>query len=180
MKEGVAAVLIAIALVIASNNKTHNHKYKHPCVHMEQKKMHISDKGMELIKKFEGLRLEAYKNKNDVWTIGYGHTKTAHKGKAITKEEAEELLRFDLEWAEKAVCNHVKVKLTQNQFDALVSFTFNLGEANFVNSTLLKRVNRNQHNLVPKELTKWVYREHETLKGLARRRVQEAKLYLED
>lgn len=142
--------------------------------------MVVSNEGIDLIKYYEGLRLEAYKNKDDVWTIGYGHTKFARKGMTITEDVAEALLRYDVDWAEEAVRKHVRRELNQSQFDALVSFTFNLGETNFRNSTLLKRVNRGQDNLVPKELTKWVYRKGSTLKGLARRRIKEAELYLKD
>lgn len=90
--------------------------------------MRISDKGLELIASFEGLRLEAYKCAAGVWTIGYGHTKGVNPGQKITKERAMEFLRQDVAAAEKAVMKYdSKYHWTQNQFDGLVSFAFNVG-----------------------------------------------------
>ena len=94
--------------------------------------MKLSTNGKNIIKEHEALRLKAYlPTPNDVWTIGWGHTKTAKQGMTITEAQAEVLLSSDVAWAEAAVNQLVKVPLTQNQFDALVSFTFNLGQSNF-------------------------------------------------
>lgn len=142
--------------------------------------MKTSQNGIDLIKYYEGLKLQAYKNTDDVWTIGYGHTFTVFPGMEITEQEAEELLRDDVSWAEDAVNKNVTVELNQSQFDALVSFTFNLGETNLRRSTLIQMVNKEKHTLVPKELTKWVYRGKQPMKGLARRRIREAELYLKE
>ena len=98
-------------------------------------------KGLELIKEFEGCRLTAYKCPANVWTIGYGHTKGVKQGQKITLSEAEELLKDDLKIYESYVNKYVKVSLNQNQFDALVSFTYNCGPGSLRVSALLKKLN---------------------------------------
>ena len=105
--------------------------------------MKTSQKGIELIKRYEGFRAEAYLCPAGIWTIGYGHTADVHEGDSIDGDTAEDFLREDLTSAEGAVEKYVKVPLKQGQFAALVSFTFNLGAGNLYNSTLLKKVNRN-------------------------------------
>jgi lysozyme len=139
--------------------------------------MTTSSKGKSLIKKFEGLRLTAYRCAAGVLTIGYGHTTGVTEGMAITEAEAERLLSEDLKQYERAV-NNALPTLRQNQFDALVSFTFNLGEANLFSSTLLKkaRVNPNDPALRA-ELMKWVNVNKKPLEGLRKRRAAEADLY---
>jgi lysozyme len=132
-----------------------------------------------LIKSFESLRLTAYRDVGGVWTIGWGHTATARMGLTITEDEAERLLDLDTADAVAAVNAFVKRKLTQEQFDALVSFVFNLGREAFRTSSLLAEVNDGDDHYVPKELTRWVHAGGKPLKGLARRRVEEARLYLE-
>ena len=108
--------------------------------------MQTSERGRALIRQHEGLRLEAYQDPVGVWTIGFGHTSAAgppavYKGMRITAAGADEILRTDLRKFEGYVASAVKVPLNQNQFDALVSFTFNLGSENLRSSTLLKRLN---------------------------------------
>ena len=103
--------------------------------------MTTSKAGINLIKFFEGLRTTAYLDSVGVPTIGYGHTKGVKLGMMITETKAEELLKKDLEYFEKKVEQLVKAHLAQNEFDALVSFTFNLGEGNLAKSTLLKKLN---------------------------------------
>lgn len=104
--------------------------------------MKTSKKGIELIKKHEGLRLEAYQCAANKWTIGYGHVILSGENlKIITKQQAEELLMKDLSIAEKCVNENVKVEISQNQFDALVSFVFNVGCGAFKSSTMLKALN---------------------------------------
>ncbi|MBB4077374.1 GH24 family phage-related lysozyme (muramidase), partial [Bartonella fuyuanensis] len=120
----------------------------------------ISKEGLELIKQWEGLRLEAYKDAACIWTIGYGHTSHAgqplvKKGMHITKKEAEEILCDDLKKFEKAVETSVKVSLTDSQFAALVSFCYNVGTCAFCKSTLLKKLNQGDYESVPVELQKW-------------------------
>lgn len=142
--------------------------------------MRTSKDGLDLIEAFEGLRLEAYQDSGGVWTIGIGHTMGVGPGDRITETEAREYLREDLADAERGVLNLVTVPLRQSQFDALVSFAFNLGSGALAQSTLLKEVNRGRHEYVPRELARWVHAGGQRLKGLARRRSAEAVLYLKD
>lgn len=139
--------------------------------------MVTSEKGIELIKKHEGCRLEAYKCPAGVWTIGCGHTRTAKEGMEITEAEAEELLKSDLKTAEKAVNRH-GLNINQNKFDALVSFVFNVGQGNFDNSTLLKKIKAGaEPHEIKNEFMKWVYAKGVKLPGLVKRRRDEAELY---
>ena len=133
--------------------------------------------GLTLIKDFEGLELDAYLCPSNVPTIGYGHTKDVCMGDTIEYETAVELLKHDLCEFENIVKDCVTTQLNQNQFDALVSFTFNLGGHNLSRSTLLKRVNARLFSEVQKEFMKWVYSNGSVLVGLQRRRYAEAKLF---
>ncbi|MEO0624068.1 MAG: lysozyme [Pseudomonadota bacterium] len=142
--------------------------------------MKTSKDGLDLIKRYEGLRLEAYKCDGDVWTIGYGHTKGVKPGDVITEEQADAYLREDVRQAEGAVNRLTYRGLRQSQFDALVSFVFNLGTGNFSRSTLRKKVNAGEHARVVQELGKWVLAGGAPSFGLARRRAAEAVLYLRD
>jgi lysozyme len=139
--------------------------------------MKISQEGVNLIKHFEGCRLEAYKCPAGVWTIGYGHTKGVKEGDAIEQEAAEAFLIEDLEAFEQAVARLVKVPITQQQFDALVSFTFNLGAGNLAASTLLRKLNNYQYIEVPEQMMRWVKAGGQVLDGLIRRRAAEAALF---
>jgi lysozyme len=139
--------------------------------------MKISQEGVNLIKHFEGCRLEAYKCPAGVWTIGYGHTKGVKEGDAIEQEAAEAFLIEDLEAFEQAVARLVKVPITQQQFDALVSFTFNLGAGNLAASTLLRKLNNYQYIEVPEQMMRWVKAGGQVLDGLVRRRAAEAALF---
>ena len=139
--------------------------------------MRISQEGVNLIKHFEGCRLEAYKCPAGVWTIGYGHTKGVKEGDAIEQEAAEAFLIEDLEAFEQAVARLVKVPITQQQFDALVSFTFNLGAGNLERSTLLEKLNGYQYIEVPEQMMRWVRAGGQVLDGLVKRRAAEAALF---
>ena len=108
--------------------------------------MKITNEGINLIKKFEGLRLEAYLCPAGVWTIGYGHTKGVKKGDKITEETANMLLELDLNDFIVGVQKLLKKNINNNQFSALVSFAYNLGLANLKSSTLLKKVNSNPND----------------------------------
>ncbi|WP_417764674.1 lysozyme [Shewanella chilikensis] len=132
----------------------------------------------EIIKEFEGLRLEAYKCPADVWTIGYGHTRAVVPGDVITEKEAEDFLSEDVEDAEDAVNAYVDVKLNQNQFDALVSFVYNLGAGNFRSSTLLRKLNAGDYLGAANEFKRWNKSGGVTLNGLVRRREAEANLFI--
>jgi lysozyme len=137
------------------------------------------------IKKWEGLRLNAYlPTPNDKWTIGYGHTKTAHKGMVITEARAEELLRQDIAWVEAAILKLVLVPLTQNQFDALGGLIYNIGEGAFSRSTVLKRLNAKDYQGAAEAFMMWTkQRDKKTgkmsiLQGLVNRRKDEMELFL--
>ena len=151
----------------------------------------ISDQGLNLIKKFEGLpnvdgdgMVVPYRCPANVLTIGYGHTKGVKKNMRITKQEAEDLLRQDMKIYEAEVKRLVDVPLTQFQFDALVSFVYNLGAANFGSSTLLKKLNAGDYAAVPAQFMRWnkarVNGKLQPLTGLTRRRSAEAALFTLD
>ena len=139
--------------------------------------MRTSRKGIEFIKAHEGLRLAAYLCPSGVPTIGYGHTHGVKMGDRITEEQAEKFLIDDLAVAETEV-NRYGLHLTQNQFDALVSFVYNVGARNFRSSTLLKRLKANPNDPdIANQFKRWVYGGGKVLPGLVRRRNEEAKLY---
>lgn len=139
--------------------------------------MLISNNGINLIKKFEGLELKAYKDSVGILTIGYGHTHGVKAGDVITGQQADTFLREDAQVAELAVNTNVKVKLTQGQFDALVSFIFNLGAGNFVKSTLLKKLNAGDYAGAADEFGKWVNAGGKPLPGLVKRRAAEKEMF---
>jgi lysozyme len=143
--------------------------------------MKTSNKGVELIKRFEGLRLKAYRDAGGIWTIGYGHTDGVNSDDVVTESEAENLLTADLETAESEI-NRLNLRLNQNQFDALVSFVFNVGAGNFRGSTLLKKVRANPNDAsIRGEFAKWNKARIDgvliPLPGLTKRRIAEANLY---
>lgn len=144
--------------------------------------MKTSDAGIGLIKKYEGRRLDAYQDSVGVWTIGYGHTNAAgpppvRPGDRISEIEAAEILRKDLKKYEKYVEELVTVPLKQNQFDALVSFCFNVGPGNLKKSTLLRKLNAGNYDEVPREFTKWTLAGGKELPGLVKRRRAEAEMF---
>ena len=136
----------------------------------------IGQAGLKLIMEFEGCRLTAYQCSAGVWTIGYGHTAGVHKGMKITQAQAEAYLKQDVAKFEKYVSNASYVpftdKLNQNQFDALVSFAFNLGQGN-VKKLCTGRV----MNQIPSAMQQYCKAAGKTLPGLQRRRKAEAALY---
>lgn len=139
--------------------------------------MRTSQRGINLIKQHEGLRLEAYRCPAGIYTIGYGHTAGVRRGDVIDERRAEQLLAEDLKKFE-AVVNRECPGVNQNQFDALVSFTFNLGETNLRKSALLKCVKANPDNVnIRTEFLRWNKSKGEVLPGLIRRRKAEADLY---
>ncbi len=142
-----------------------------------ENKMKISKEGIALIKKFEGCELEAYQDSVGVWTIGYGHTKDVEQGLKITQEEAETMLETELLEYEEYVERYVDIGLSQNQFDALVCWTYNLGPTNLKNSTMLTVLNQARIEDVPYEMKRWNKAGGEVLQGLVRRREAEALLF---
>ena len=139
--------------------------------------MKTSHEGLALIKKFEGLELTAYQCSAGVWTIGYGHTKGVQPGDEWSQSHAEHMLEVELEEYEGYINNAVKVALSQNQFDALVSWVYNLGPANLKASTMLKVLNEGKYEDVPYQMKRWNKAGGKVLDGLVRRREAEALLY---
>lgn len=144
--------------------------------------MRPSPAAYELIKEYEGLRLHAYQDSAGVWTIGWGHTGDVQRGQSITIHQAEALLALDIGIAAAAVNRHVEAPLSQNMFDALVSFTFNLGERRLAESTLLKKLNLRDYAAAAAEFGKWVKAtikgKKVTLPGLVRRRAAERAMFV--
>lgn len=136
-------------------------------------------KNIDLIKEHEGLRLKAYlPTVDDVWTIGYGHTRNVYPGMVITNKQAEEFLKEDLDWVESTIKTHVKVPLNQNQYDALASLIYNIGSGAFAGSTLLKKLNAGDYQGAADQFLVWNKQKGKTLKGLVDRRKRERSLFL--
>nr|DAF33669.1 MAG TPA: Lysozyme [Caudoviricetes sp.] len=145
--------------------------------------MQTSEKGIALIKLFEGCKLTAYQDSVGVWTIGYGWTqpvdgKPIRAGMTIKQETAERLLKTGLVSYENDVSRLVKVNLTQGQFDALVSFTYNLGARSLSTSTLLRKINAGDYTGAADEFLRWNKAGGKVLNGLTRRREAERALFL--
>lgn len=139
----------------------------------------INQRGLDLVKSFEGLSLRAYRDPVGIWTIGYGHTgPEVGPGDVITRAQAEALLRKDLTRFETGVRSLVKVPLNSNQFSALVSFAFNVGTGALAQSTLLSRLNQRDYQGAANEFSRWVYGGGQVLPGLVRRREAEKQLFL--
>ena len=139
--------------------------------------MRTSEAGVNLIKTFEGCRTTAYRCSAGVWTIGYGHTTDVKEGMTITQHQCDVMLEVDIEQYENYVNDYVVVSLTQNQFDALVSWVYNLGPTNFRKSTMLKVLNDGNYDEVPYQMKRWNKAGGKVLKGLVIRREAEAELF---
>ena len=146
--------------------------------------MKLNKEGYDLIKLFEGLSLKPYLCSAKVPTIGYGNTfyennkKVLMSDPAITKERADELLKFNADRFAHKVVNLVKKPITQNQFNALTSFAYNFGSGALASSTLLKKINVNPNDLtIRNEFLRWNKANGVALKGLTNRRIKEADLY---
>lgn len=140
--------------------------------------MRTSEKGLNLIKKYEGLRLKAYKCPAGKLTIGYGHTNNVRPDDVITEAQASELLIRDVLDVEGAINRLVTKTLTQGQFDALCSFIFNLGAGAFQRSTLLRKINQGDFVGASREFSRWIYSGGKILNGLKKRREEEKQLFL--
>jgi lysozyme len=170
-------LLILISLIIAASTTA-----------SAQGGYSMSAEGLNFIAEHEGIEYNLYNDPAGHCTIGIGHL--VHRGNCdgsstseqeflggITRDQAFELLESDVAIAEQAVNTYVTVPLTQVQFDALVSFTYNLGTGNFKKSDLLKKLNAGQYDAVPQELNKWVYGGGKILPGLVTRRNDEGVLF---
>ena len=140
--------------------------------------MKPSERGLALIRQFEGLRLSAYKCPAGVSTIGYGTTKGVKMGQTITRDEADRMLAEDAQRFADRVAALVKVPLSQNQIDALTSFVYNVGPTAFANSTLLRVLNAGLYKDASDQFLRWNKAANNVIAGLTRRRIAERELFL--
>jgi lysozyme len=139
----------------------------------------VNNAGLELIKKYEGLRLKVYTCPAGILTVGYGHTgPDVRSGQTITPEKAAELLAADVEKFERGVAGLLRRAVTENQFSALVSFAYNLGLGNLGKSTLLKKLNDGDFTGAAAEFGKWNKAAGRVLPGLTARREAERTLFM--
>jgi lysozyme len=138
-------------------------------------------KAIQLIKKYEGLRLKKYLCPAQKWTIGYGHVILKNENLVIiTKEKAEELLQSDLEKTYNSILKVIKnIKLNENQINALISFVFNIGSGAFATSTVLRKLKSNDYIGASDQFSRWVYGSGKKLPGLIKRRNDEKNLFME-
>lgn len=147
--------------------------------------VNVPDKAYDLARTFEGLRLEPYRDAAGLWTVGYGRLLSRDKTKglsdfpAITLEKAEEFLAQDLNRAALSVNRLCPVSLNENQYAALIDFTFNTGSGNLQASTLRKKINRLEFEEAGDEFLKWIWAGGVKLPGLVKRRRAERELWLE-
>lgn len=141
--------------------------------------MRASERAFTLIKGFEGYSAIPYTCPGKRLTIGYGTTRGVYKGQHVSPQQAEELLKMDVAEFEEAINKLVKVPLTQNQYDALLSFTYNVGAAALEDSTLLIELNKMHYEAVPVQMKRWTRAQGVQLKGLVTRREKEAALFEE-
>ena len=139
--------------------------------------MQTSQRGIDLIKRFEGLRLTAYDDGVGVQTIGYGHTAGVKPGMTITEDQAVQFLREDLHSAERDIDRLVTVHLCQHQFDALASLVFNIGGTAFRDSTLLRKLNAGDYAGAAVQFDRWVHGGGKILPGLVKRRAAERAMF---
>ena len=139
--------------------------------------MKTSLDGINLIKRFEGCELKAYKCPAGVWTIGFGHIKGVQEGDVITQADAHNMLVEELDEYEGYINDMVSVELNQDQYDAMVSWVYNLGGGNLKASTLLKVLNAGDYAGVPAQIMRWNKAGGKVLEGLTRRRQAEADLF---
>lgn len=142
------------------------------------KHLKFDREGIDLVKASEGLRLKAYRDPVGILTIGYGHTGSdVREGQTLSEQEAVQLLMDDVRFAEVAVKAYVNVPISQNQYDALVDFTFNCGVGALRSSTLLKKLNAGDYIGAGQEFQRWNKAGGKVLPGLTKRRASEAALF---
>ena len=146
--------------------------------------MKLSQKGVDFIKSHEALRLKAYQDSKGKWTIGWGHTKNVHPGDVITREQAEQFIRDDFAWVERTlntdlVTGRDKPLVTQNEFDALCSLVFNIGSDAYLESTVRRKIKQGDKMAAARAFKMWVYSDHKFIQGLANRRADEVRLFLQ-
>ena len=146
--------------------------------------MKLSQKGVDFIKSHEALRLKAYQDSKGVWTIGWGHTKNVRPGDVITREQAEQFIRDDFACVERTlnadlVTGRDKPLVTQNEFDALCSLVFNIGSQAYLDSTVRRKIRQGDKMAAARAFKLWVYSNHKFIQGLANRRADEVRLFLQ-
>jgi lysozyme len=139
----------------------------------------VSQVGIDLVKHFEGCRLSAYQDQKGIWTIGYGHTRGVSQGMTCTQADSDHWLAEDMAMAAAVITERVKAPLTQSQFDALTSLTFNIGAFRFTTSTLLKKLNAGDVAGAAAEFGKWIQAGTRVSAGLITRRAAERALFEE-
>lgn len=139
--------------------------------------MRITERGLAIVKRAEGLKFNAYRDTGGIWTIGWGHTKGVKEGDTCTLEQAQAWIEDDVRDAEMVVNAVVSVPLTQNQFDALVSFVFNEGGRQFGSSTMLRLLNAGDYAGVAPQFDRWIYDDGQVEPGLVTRRAAERALF---
>jgi lysozyme len=140
--------------------------------------MKTSNNGLKFIKQWEGCCLTSYQDGGGVWTIGFGHTKGIKAGLTITQQQADQYLEVDLKPVNQTLNTAVTVPVNQNQYDALSSFTFNLGSGALKGSTLLKLLNQGNYQGAADEFPKWCHDNGQIVHGLVNRRNAERSLFL--
>lgn len=140
--------------------------------------MRTSQKGISLIRSYEGLRLKSYQDSVGVWTIGYGTTRGIGPGMSITNEQAERMLMNDIARFEPELDRLAKVPMSQNQWDALMSFVYNLGSTDFGSSTLLKLLNAKDYAGAAEQLPRWNKAGGQVLADVTTRRAAERAMFL--
>ena len=146
--------------------------------------MKLSQNGVNFIKSHEALRLKAYQDSKGVWTIGWGHTKGVKPGEEITREQAEQFIRDDFAWVERTlnadlVAGRDKPLVTQNEYDALCSLVFKIGSQAYLDSTVRRKIKQGDKMAAARAFKMWVYSEHKFIQGLANRRADEVRLFLQ-
>jgi len=140
--------------------------------------LRINEAGLKIIEDSEGLRLEAYQGMSGKWLIGYGHAATAKRGMVITEQQAEDLLRQDLETTETAIKGFLEVRVTENEFSAMVSLAYNIGVFAFKDSTVLQEVNRNKTQAAANAFLLWNKSGGKAYPHLTDRRQKERALFI--
>ena len=146
--------------------------------------MKLSQNGVNFIKSHEALRLKAYQDSKGVWTIGWGHTKGVKPGDVITRAQAEQFIRDDFAWVGRTlnadlVTGRDKPLVTQNEFDALCSLVFNIGSDAYLDSTVRRKIKQGDKMAAARAFKMWVYSNHKFVQGLANRRADEVRLFLQ-
>lgn len=143
----------------------------------------ISENGYAIIREFEGFEAKAYKDTGGVWTIGFGTIKypdgtRVREGNTCTRAQAEAWLKSDCQWVDACLDKYVKVKVSQNQFDAMASFVYNIGETAFAKSTFLTLLNSGNKSGAASQFDRWVFDNGKRIQGLVNRRTKEKALFL--